>query len=54
MGDDRITELADGRDVPTRCVEALDRFEAKWPGATFKMARAGIVAAVLEAYKEEN
>lgn len=47
-----MTELSDGRVVPTRCVQALHDFEKIWPGATFPTARAGIVAAVLAAYEE--
>lgn len=46
-----IVYLADGREVLRICVDALDAFEKTWPGATFPMARAGIVAAVLEAFK---
>lgn len=46
---DNIIELADGRDVPRAAVDALGEFEKVWPGATFPMARAGIVAAVIEA-----
>lgn len=41
--------LADGREVPDECVAALDAFETIWPGATLHQARAGIVAAVLDA-----
>ena len=43
-------ELADGREVPSACTQALDNFdETIWPGATFPTARAAIAAAVIEA-----
>jgi hypothetical protein len=45
--------LADGTNVPKACVDALEKFEHKWPGATFPMARAAIVREVLKAYKKE-
>lgn len=41
--------LADGRDVPKACVDALDALDERWPGATFPRARAAIAAAVLDA-----
>lgn len=50
QGDEEMIGLADGRNVPKACVDALDEYEITWPGATFPTARAGIVWAVLAAY----
>lgn len=41
--------LADGRQVPAAAVEALDRLDERWPGATFPGARPAIVAEVIAA-----
>lgn len=49
-----MIQLADGRDVPKACVDALDAFEGVWPGATFHRARAAIVARVIEAYEADR
>lgn len=48
MSDDDI-ELADGRMVPRKAVDALAILDAKWPGASLPQARPAIVAAVMEA-----
>lgn len=48
-GPEEIIPLANGRDVPKVCVDALDEYEKIWPGATFAKARPGIVAAILDA-----
>lgn len=47
MSDDDI-ELADGRTVPRKGVDALAILDAKWPGASLPSARPAIVAAVME------
>lgn len=41
--------LADGREVPDRCIQALESLEERWPGATLKQAHGAIAAAVTEA-----
>lgn len=46
--------LSDGREVPQACVDALDEFERRWPGATFHYARAGIAAVVIAAYEKDK
>lgn len=46
-----MVELSDGRTVPSCAVDALHIFDATWPGASWPAARAGIVAAVLDALK---
>ena len=46
--------LANGQWVPKRCVDALDAFEAQWPGASFRGARAALAWVVINALKEED
>jgi hypothetical protein len=48
MPDDDV-ELADGRKVPRKAVDALAILDAKWPGASLPSARPAIVATVMEA-----
>lgn len=43
-------QLANGEEVPTVCVTALNHFELVWPGATFSKARPAIVQEVLKAF----
>ena len=42
-------ELSNGRSVPKSAVDALRVLDEKWPGATLRIARPAIVAAVLDA-----
>lgn len=49
-----VIQLADGTNVPKKCVEALDALESTWPGASFAMARPAIVKVVLEAFRKET
>ncbi len=44
--------LANGREVPRVAVNALADFEQIWPGATLPLARAAVVAAILDALRE--
>lgn len=44
--------LAGGSKVPKKAVDALSHFEEVWPGATFPLARPGIVKVVIDALKE--
>lgn len=52
MTDTEFIFLANGGKVPKKAVEALDKFEEIWPGATFMMARAAIVQVVMESLKK--
>jgi hypothetical protein len=52
VDDEEYLYLADGRKVPKRCVDALDEYEATWPGASFAGARAALAWAVIAAYDE--
>lgn len=38
--------LASGDEVPKACVDALDAFEQKWPGASFHNARPALAVVV--------
>jgi hypothetical protein len=51
-----MVSLADGREVPQKCLDALGELDNRWPGATFAGARGAIVAEVLSAlgYYEET
>lgn len=51
--DNPSIHLADGREVPTSAVEALNALDKLWPGATLEQARPAIVAAVLAAVRSE-
>lgn len=50
--DGEMLSLADGRQVPKRCVDALDAFENSWPGASFAGARPALAWYVLTSYDE--
>lgn len=49
MTDTDFIFLANGGKVPKKAVEALNKLEERWPGATFKGARPAIVQTVMEA-----
>lgn len=45
----QFIELMNGSDIPVDCVDAINLFELRWPGASFPNARAAIAGVVLEA-----
>lgn len=51
MTDTEFIFLANGGKVSKAAVEALDRLEETWPGATWFLARPAIVQAVTKALK---
>lgn len=54
VDDEKAVFLAGGGTVPKVAVNALDELDKKWPGASFPMARAAIVWAVLDAVTNDN
>lgn len=49
---EEMVQMADGREVPKYLVDALEKFDQEWPGATFRGARPAIVRTIIEAIKE--
>ena len=42
-------ELMNGKKIPVDCVDAMELFELRWPGASFPTARAALAGDVLAA-----
>lgn len=49
----QMAQTAGGGEVPQSCVDALDEFEKRWPGASFPTARTGLAIAAVEALPYE-